>query len=132
MLFYQIKIKKKLSDVVSELDLPDNFRIHPVFHISKLKKYIQYDNQFPIRTQINSNNNSRPLPEMYNNNDDIPEYEVEKILDKREIKRGRNRIIQYLIKWKGYPEYESTWEPMTNLINAPDIIREYEMDSNNM
>ena len=38
--------------------------------------------------------------------------------------------MQYLVKWKGYPNYENTWEPLSNLSNASDIIREYDMSLN--
>ena len=49
-------------------------------------------------------------------------YEVENILDKRQI-RGK---IEYLIKWKGYSTSESTWEPLCNLKNIKAIIQKYE------
>lgn len=42
------------------------------------------------------------------------EWEVEQILQ-----RGRiNNIKHYLVKWKGYPLDEATWEPITNLDNC--------------
>ena len=50
------------------------------------------------------------------------EYEVEKIIDKRII----NDKIEYLIKWKGYSDFENTWEPIENMSNAKEIIFEYE------
>ena len=50
-------------------------------------------------------------------NDEI-EWEVESILDKKQIHRGRTITIFYLVKWKGYPEYDATWEPKENLDNA--------------
>lgn len=40
------------------------------------------------------------------------EYTVEKILDKM-VKQGK---VFYLIKWKGYPIQESTWEPEENCV----------------
>ncbi len=122
------RITTKLSDVVYKLDLPPNFKVHPVFHISKLKQYVQHDDQFPIRTQNNSNNNSRPLPEVFQN--DEPEFEVEQILDKRTRNRGRNVVIEYLIKWHGFPIHESTWEPIHHLDNATEAIQEYENSNN--
>lgn len=39
------------------------------------------------------------------------DYIVEKVVDKRNVK-GK---IQYLLKWKGYPDEENTWEPYENL-----------------
>ena len=42
------------------------------------------------------------------------EYEVEKIIGKK----VNGNFKEYLIKWKGYSEDESTWEPESNLENA--------------
>ena len=49
-------------------------------------------------------------------------YEVEKILKKRII----NGKTQYLIKWDGYSEKDASWEPLSNLKDAADCIKEYE------
>jgi hypothetical protein len=32
--------------------------------------------------------------------------------------------LQYLIKWKGYPESDNTWKPIDNM-QAPQLIRKY-------
>jgi hypothetical protein len=46
------------------------------------------------------------------------EYEVEDILDSREH-RGRT---EYLVKWKGYPEWTNSWETERNLANAKESL----------
>lgn len=48
-------------------------------------------------------------------------YDVERILDDRMYK-GRK---QYLIKWMGYPESESTWEFKSNLF-CGELLQDYE------
>ena len=50
------------------------------------------------------------------------EYSVEKILDKRTNQAGK---VEYLLKWKGYSEDESTWEPKKNLY-CIDLIKKFE------
>jgi chromobox protein 5 len=32
--------------------------------------------------------------------------------------------LQYLIKWKGYPESNNTWEPVNN-VQAPRLVKGY-------
>ncbi|XP_015786994.1 chromobox protein homolog 5 [Tetranychus urticae] len=49
------------------------------------------------------------------------EYVVESIVDKRK-KNGR---IEYLIKWKDWPEEDNTWEP-ENHLSCPDLVEEFE------
>ena len=49
-------IIEKVSHVVYKLDLPNKFRIHPYFHISKLRRY-HHSDDFPDRIQDN-----RPAP----------------------------------------------------------------------
>ena len=50
-------------------------------------------------------------------------YEVEEIIDKRTNIYG---LIEYFVKWKGYPSSQNTWEPKKNLLHLTDIIRDYE------
>ena len=44
-------------------------------------------------------------------NDDV--YRVEKILRKRK----RKGIVEYFVKWKGYPDKFNSWEPESNILN---------------
>jgi hypothetical protein len=48
-------------------------------------------------------------------------YEVDYLLDSR-IHRRR---LQYLVKWTGYPEADSTWEHLSNEDNCQDAIRQF-------
>ena len=54
--------------------------------------------------------------------DEEQEYVVEKVLDKRKNEKGQT---QYLLKWEGFPEEESTWERSSNL-NCSKLIEEFE------
>jgi len=50
------------------------------------------------------------------------EYEVEQIHAHQMW--GRWKTLQYLIRWKGYPESDNTWEN-ANQIHAPILIKLY-------
>ena len=51
----------------------------------------------------------------------VEEYEVEAIIDSR-LSQGK---LQYLVKWKGYPNEEMTWEAEENLGNARDAVEDF-------
>jgi hypothetical protein len=105
------KIIKEISPVAYQLALPPTWHIHDVFHASLLSPYSE--------TPAHGPNFSRPPPDLIEGEE---EYEVEQIRNHRTF--GRNRTLQYLVKWKGYPESDSTWEPARN-IHAPEAIKAY-------
>lgn len=102
------KIIEKIGKVAYKLELGDKIRAHPVFHVSVLRKYFQ-----------DQSRKFNPVDPIIINNE--VEYEVEDILDSRNYRKKK----QYLVRWKGYPLYDATWENEDNLKNAPDIIRKY-------
>ncbi|KAG2279783.1 hypothetical protein Bca52824_051003 [Brassica carinata] len=49
-------------------------------------------------------------------------FEIEAIRRKR-VRKGK---VQYLIKWRGWPETANTWEPLENLHSIADVIDSFE------
>jgi len=94
-------VEAKLANDNFRITLPPRMRIHPIFHISLLSKT---DN-----------------PTSATGENIIGEYEVERILAKRN-KQGKT---EYLIQWKDYGSEDNTWEPTENL-HCPDMIREFQ------
>ena len=56
-----------------------------------------------------------------NQPEEEPFYEVESIINKRKYE-GR---VEYLIKWKGYPLEDSTWEDYAHLQSVKPLIKYY-------
>ena len=52
------------------------------------------------------------------------EYEVKDIVTMKKDRHLKNPI-RYLIKWKGHPDSENTWEPEENLEHAPELLKEF-------
>jgi hypothetical protein len=96
-------------------------RIHPVFHVSKLKSYRDSDS-FPTRS-LDQSSLVRPPPEWFEGEE---AWEVEKVVGKRERKVGKKTVTEYLVLWKGYPEWEKTWEPESNLRGARECVEKFE------
>ncbi|KAL3685904.1 hypothetical protein R1sor_003926 [Riccia sorocarpa] len=98
-------IQQRIGAVAYKLELPSSMKIHPVFHVSLLRRHV------PRPVELGAPNAARPPPALI---DGEEEFEVERILQKRT--RGlRRQRIEYLVQWKGYPLYEATWEPAANL-----------------
>jgi transposase InsO family protein len=115
-------IKRKLSPLNYELELPATFSIHPVFHISKLRLHHPSERFDPHR----SSSPPRPPPVVVQQQE---EYEVEAIRNHRERKWRGKMYQQYLVKWKGYPEWENTWEWEDTLINSQQIVEDYKRNN---
>jgi transposase InsO family protein len=108
--FGPFKIKDALGPVTYRLKLPSKWKIHPVFHLSLLMPYKETPQHGP--------NFLKPPPEEI---EGTPEYEVESIVQSR-VHRGH---LQYLVKWKGYPEADNTWEPTGHLKHAQEAINSF-------
>ena len=89
------KITKTVSPVAYELALPPQWKIHPVFHMSLLTPYVE--------TPAHGLNFMRPPPDLVEGEE---EWKVETILSHRYF--GRQKKLQYLVKWQGYLDSDNT------------------------
>ena len=104
-------IIERIGKLAYRLDIPDRSRAHNVFHVSNLKKYLT----------SSSTKKKITMPDAIVV-DGQEEFEVEEILD---VKSTRNHKL-YLVKWKGYPLHDATWEPLSNLANAKESVERFE------
>jgi Chromo (CHRromatin Organisation MOdifier) domain len=104
----------KVSPVAYKLELPPSLNIHPVFHVSLLHAYT-------IPSTILDHILAGPLPPPAVTINDHEEFEVEAILDQR----THHHTLEYLVKWVGYPKHDASWEPIANLTNATDLIKDF-------
>lgn len=105
------KVVKRIGATAYELELASNMRIHDVFHVSLLKPYMPGRNVHP------------PLPEL--TDDGHVEFEVDRILQHEDRRRGGKTRREYFVHWRGYDRSHDTWEPEANLKNCPEKIEEY-------
>ena len=84
---------------------------HPVFNTVNLRPYAQ---------DTISGRKPLPSPALVIKGDK-PEWEVEYINGSRIF---REKLL-FLVKWKGYPQEESTWEPENGLEHAKKAVQEF-------
>jgi hypothetical protein len=83
-----------------------------MFHASLLTPYVE--------TKEHSPNYSQPPPDLIDRKE---QYKVKAICSHRHY--GCTKQLQYLLKWKGYPESDNTWEPASQ-VHSPELIKQYE------
>ena len=109
-------IQRALSPISYQLALPEQWKIHDVFHVDLLTPYRE--------TEFHSPNYNQPPPDLVGEEE---QYEMEQVLDEHTY--GRWKKKQYLVKWKGYPDSDNQWLDAKNMENTQELIAEFH-DSN--
>merc|ERR1712029_1285058 len=78
--------------------------------------------QHILRFYDDTSNLGKPAPSKVSEELHEVEYEIEKVLKKRQ-RKGKS---EYFVKWKDYDE--TSWEPPENLENAKSIIDKFEQE----
>ena len=107
------EIVEKIGPVAYRLAFPKGSLIHNVFHVSKLRKHIGHVQSI-----------SSQLPPISEEATVLPQPEA--VLAHREVQKGKYRPkLEVLIKWKGAPVEDATWENAWQLRKAfPSFILE--------
>jgi hypothetical protein len=103
------RVLERVRDQAYTLDLPPAWRMHPTVWAGRLTAY-------------HGEPPNGPLPLETIGPVDDEEYAVSRITNHR--RRSARAGMEYLVHWEGYRGV-STWEPVRNLSNCADILREY-------
>lgn len=95
-------VLQRIGAVAYKLQLPSTSKIHPVFHVSQLKKAVGSSSATPT---LPANINEALVWE------GVPE----EVLGVRQSKSSSAPDIEVLIQWRGLPDYEATWEQFENV-----------------
>ncbi|KAH9668238.1 hypothetical protein KPL70_021339 [Citrus sinensis] len=98
--FGPYRVLEKIGTVAYKLQLPAGARVHPVFHVSLLKKAMG-----------DLSENSSDIPPI--DDEGVLMLEPAEILDTRWLKRGGKFIEQSLVRWNKLLTEEATWEDLT-------------------
>lgn len=103
------EVVKKIGLVAYELKLPSTSKLHPVFHVSQLRRAMGLIPASPT------------IPEQLNSELELV-VEPEQLLGVRRGGSNQTGPLEALLKWKKLPDYEATWEDV-EMINErfPDF-----------
>ncbi|KAK3570152.1 hypothetical protein QTP86_012626 [Hemibagrus guttatus] len=106
-------IIRQINPVTYHLQLPPEYKIHPVFHVSLLKPH--HPSVFPSTEPGEAE--EPPLPLIM---DEGSAYLVRDILDSR--RRGGR--LEYLVNWEGYGPEEQSWVPWNDVLD-PTLLENF-------
>ena len=92
------QIIKRIGEQAYKLALPLHLKIHNVFHVSLLKKYVPDPRHVLEDDHVN----------FVSQEEVIAEPDV--ILQTREKQLRSRTLREVLVQWKGYPAEEASWE----------------------
>jgi hypothetical protein len=104
------EVVQVVGPVAYKLKMNPGWRVHPVFHVSLLEPYRESGRVQPPPPPI----------EM----EGALEYEVESIIEHR-FRGIKNPKAYYKVAWKGYGIEHNSWEPESNVVNAPEVVADY-------
>ncbi|KAK2380216.1 hypothetical protein QL285_035697 [Trifolium repens] len=114
------QILRRIGTVAYELQLPSGARIHPVFHVSKLKEF--HGNPPDTLPTLDAAVEGTMVPL-------VPS----KILGYRTLHGKKGGIRQVLVQWDGVSELEATWEDTDHLKEAyPEVNLEDKVELDGM
>ncbi|WVZ22270.1 hypothetical protein V8G54_000814 [Vigna mungo] len=99
--FGPFQVLQQVGKVAFRLQLPEAARIHPIFHVSQLKKAIgqkRVEKELPTELQAEG-----------------PTFWPVKILEKRDRRLGEEIITQVLVEWQEGGREWATWEDVATI-----------------
>ncbi|ESK86547.1 reverse transcriptase-rnase h-integrase [Moniliophthora roreri MCA 2997] len=104
------KIETVLGPVMYKLTLPEQWKVHPVFHASLLSPY--------KRNEVHGRNFLKPPPDLVEGQE---EHEIEAIVGHTPKRKPQ----RFLVSWKGYPSAENEWLWEEDFEHAKETLADY-------
>jgi hypothetical protein len=110
------KVLKKFGTNAYEIELPDGIIIYSIFNVSDF---------YPYKDEEVEAGNEQPEVHWTKQMPVAKKPQMESILDKRVSKRTRRKeYFEYLVKWKGHPVKDASWENEAEIQKHGQTVRE--------
>jgi hypothetical protein len=97
-----MKVMNKFGANAYEIELPNGIGISPIFNVADLYPYKAEEEGAEGEEKEVQSTKQMPI---------VEKPQMERIIDKRVSKKTRRKeYFEYLIKWKGHPVEDSSWE----------------------
>ncbi|KAJ1699376.1 hypothetical protein LUZ63_007888 [Rhynchospora breviuscula] len=108
------EVLERVGSLAYKINLPPDYHIHPVIHVSQLKQHIgRQHTPSPFLPWVGTDGSLRVAPEM--------------ILDRRLIQRNNEGIPQIKVKWAQLSADDASWEDYDKVkLHYPSFILEVE------
>lgn len=116
------QIKERVRCFAYRLKIPDDWRIQPIFLIAQLEPTLEPFNDPFWRPYPHH----PPFVFVDDNTDILKSFEIDRLFNKRMIKRGKGLTTEYLICWTSYEPEWDRWYNVKNLDNAAELVHEYQ------
>ncbi|KAK9692323.1 hypothetical protein RND81_09G256400 [Saponaria officinalis] len=106
--FGPFEIVAKIGEVAYKLNLPDHAKVHPVFHVSQLKKHYGPTPMVATLPALDGNLQLRAEPVA--------------VLERKMSKKGRGYEVYLLVHWSNGTKEDATWELFDDFVKRfPDF-----------
>lgn len=96
------KVLARVGTIAYRLQLPDDCKIHPVVHVSQLKRHIP--------PSVTVEDDIAQIP-----NNPVAAVQPVEFLDSRILKKEASMLSQIQVRWAGLPHSLTTWEEAVDL-----------------
>ncbi|KZZ87858.1 Chromo domain-like protein [Ascosphaera apis ARSEF 7405] len=111
-------VVRQVTPLAFELDLPATMKVHPVVSVAHLDPV--QDDYDPF-----GRDPAPVLPvKMEDGTDDS--WEIETLLDRRDVIRRGRTSREYLVRWKGFGPEEDRWYSVEDLQQAQELMKEFD------
>jgi endonuclease V-like protein UPF0215 family len=96
------KVLRRFGENSYKIELPDGIGISPIFNVADL---------YPYKAEEAETGTEQPVIQWMKQMPVAEKPQMENILDKRVSKKTRRKeYYEYLVKWKGHPVEDASWE----------------------
>ena len=123
------KVLRKYGNLAYKLDLPEIWKVHPVISVAMLEPAPKDSDPYQRPRDQGQD------PVVDNEDPDQREYEIEALLDKREVRkrgRGKGTVTEYLVKWKYWGPAHNVWYRAEDLQDAKELMDKYDKEYNGL